>query len=137
LTNLSRDVKQILSAVRGPAHYKGQLAIVNYYSLNYASAAVNGQSRELNQAVDSAARPFGVVFADSYGIFKQASVRFGASPCLAGLLTQLDGLVGNCGVHPTFAGQALLAQALLKAIRVSGPQPSLRLPAPPHRGGLG
>jgi hypothetical protein len=40
-------------------------------------------------------------------------------------------------VHPTFAGQALLAQALLKAIRVSGPQPSLRLPAPPHRGGLG
>jgi hypothetical protein len=36
--------------------------------------------------------------------------------CKAGLLTQLSN--GQCGVHPSYAGQALLAQALTKAVRI-------------------
>jgi lysophospholipase L1-like esterase len=117
LVKISANVRYILSAIRNRAHYNGQLAILNYYSLNYTSALVNGESIELNQAMDSAARPFHVVIADGYAKFKAASFRFGNQPCLAGLITQ-TGAYGSCGVHPTYAGQALLAEAVIQAIRL-------------------
>jgi lysophospholipase L1-like esterase len=117
LGKISANVRHILSAVREQGHYNGQLAIVDYYSLNYASALVNGQSKELNRAMDSGARPFHAVIADGYAQFKAASFRFSSQPCLAGLLTQL-GSYGSCGVHPSYAGQALLAQAVVRAIRL-------------------
>ncbi len=117
LAKVSHNVRRILSAVRHRAHYGGQLAIVNYYSLDYASAASNAQSTELNDAMDSAAKPFHAEIADGYGELKTASFRFGGDPCLAGLLTQL-GTYGKCGIHPTYAGQALLAKALARAIRL-------------------
>jgi lysophospholipase L1-like esterase len=116
-TKLARDVRQILSAVRNQAHYRGQLAIVNYYSLNYASAFLSDASLGLNKTVDGAAKPFHVVIADGYGELKAAARRAAGNTCTAGLLTQL-GKPGSCGVHPTYAGQALLAQALLSAIRL-------------------
>jgi lysophospholipase L1-like esterase len=116
---ISRNVRQTLSAIRNRARYRGQLAVVNYYSLSYANPVSNSLSTTLNQALDRAARPFRVEVADGFGIWRTASSRFGSQPCLAGLLTQLGGQVGNCGIHPSYAGQALLAQALLKAIRIS------------------
>jgi lysophospholipase L1-like esterase len=125
---ITRDTRAILSQIRNRARYAGQLAIVNYYSLDYSVPLISEQSSLLNRTVDIAARPFHVVIADGFGAFRAASFRFGRSPCLAGLLTQLDGKTGKCGVHPSYSGQALLAQALIKAIRVSGP------PAPPLRG---
>ncbi len=117
LTKISVNVRRILSEIRGRGRYQGQLAILNYYSLNYTSPLINGYSTELNQAMDRAARPFHVVIGDGYAKFRTAAVRFGSQPCLAGLLTQVNGY-GNCGVHPSYAGQALLAQALVKAIRL-------------------
>jgi lysophospholipase L1-like esterase len=106
----------ILSAIRNKAHYTGQLAIVNYYSRNYASAATNAQSALLNQDVDTAANPFHVIIADGFGEFHTATLHAGGNTCTAGLLTQLS--TGKCGIHPSYAGQALLAQALLKAVRL-------------------
>ncbi|MGP0049464.1 MAG: hypothetical protein ACLPZR_11545 [Solirubrobacteraceae bacterium] len=47
--------------------------------------------------------------ADAYRTFALASARSGNDTCTAGLLTQL-GSAGTCGVHPSYAGQALLAQ---------------------------
>jgi len=116
LIKIAHNVRLILSSIRNKAHYKGQVAIVNYYSLNYAQAAVNAQSLALDHALDSAAKPFHVEIADGYGELKAAALHFGGSTCGAGLLTQL-GSPGNCGVHPSYAGQALLAQALAKAVR--------------------
>jgi lysophospholipase L1-like esterase len=115
LGTISKNVKTILSDVRTKAHYSGQLAIVNYYSLNYASAATNALSLKLNRTLDTAAKPFHVTIADGYGEFEAQANKFGDSPCDAGLLTQL-GMPGTCGIHPSYAGQALLAQALEKAI---------------------
>jgi hypothetical protein len=43
LTRAASNVKRILSAVRDRAHYRGQIVIVNYYSINYASSAVTAQ----------------------------------------------------------------------------------------------
>ena len=37
--------------------------------------------------------------------------------CKAGLLTQLS--TGSCGVHPSYAGQAVLAQALIRGVRLT------------------
>lgn len=111
-----RNIHTILSAIRNRAHYQGQLVIVNYYSLNYGSAAVSGQSKLLNQVQDAAAKPFHVRIANGYSEFRAAAVHSGGDSCAAGLLTQLGG--GRCGIHPSYAGQALLAQALEKAIAV-------------------
>ncbi len=117
LAKIGRNVKTILSAIRTKAHYAGQLAIVNYYSLDYASATADHESTELNQTVDAAARPFRIVVANGYKEFEAAAHRFGGESCQAGLLTQL-GTPGNCGVHPSYAGAALLAQSLEKVIRL-------------------
>ena len=113
--SVSKNVTTILSAIRYKAHYGGQLAIVNYYSLDYSSAFINGVTRRLNAAMDIPARPFRVRIADGFAEFQAASLHSAGNPCTAGLLTQL-GRPGKCGVHPSYAGQALLAQALVKAI---------------------
>jgi len=114
--SVTKNVRTILSAIRNKAHYNGQLVMVNYYSLNYSSAATNAQSQLLNKVQDAAAKPFGVKIADGYGELQAASVHSGGNTCTAGLLTQLS--AGGCGIHPSYAGQALLAQALEKTITI-------------------
>jgi lysophospholipase L1-like esterase len=114
LASISADIKRTLAAVRGRGGYHGQIVILNYFSLNYSVPSVSAFSLSLNQAQDSAARPFDVRIADGYGEFKAGATKFGASPCLAGLITQL-GAYGTCGVHPSYAGQALLAKAVTAA----------------------
>jgi lysophospholipase L1-like esterase len=117
LAKVSGNVRRILSAVRERGHYGGQIAIVNYYSLDYASPLTDATTIALNNAMDRAAKPFQAEIANGYGELKTASERFGGSPCLAGLITQL-GTPGKCGIHPSYAGQALLAKALATAIRL-------------------
>jgi lysophospholipase L1-like esterase len=116
LTKIRSNVRKILGSVRNTAHYGGQIAIVSYYSLDYSSAATTALSVTLNKAVDGAAKPYRVVIADGFGEFKAAASHSGGNPCKAGLLTQVG--PSSCGVHPSYAGQALLAQALHKAIRL-------------------
>lgn len=121
LATVSKNVHTIVSQIRNKAHYNGQLAIVNYYSLNSASAADNEQGTLLNQGIDAAARPFHVEVADGYGAFAAASANSassstGNSTCAAGLLTQLSS--GGCGIHPSYAGASLLAQSLEKVIHL-------------------
>jgi lysophospholipase L1-like esterase len=113
---VAKNVRTIASEIRNKAHYNGQLAIVNYYSPVSTSAAENTAIGLLNSTVDGAARPFHIVVADGFGIFQAAATHSGGDNCAAGLLTQLS--TGGCGIHPSYAGQALLAQALEKVIRL-------------------
>ncbi len=115
---ISGNVRRILQTIRVNARYRGQLAILNYYSTDYSSPSSNAGTLLIDQALDSAAKPFHVEYASGYNEFQAASVKYADKPCLAGLITQLNGVTGDCGVHPTYAGQALLAAALLKAIRL-------------------
>jgi lysophospholipase L1-like esterase len=117
LKKIGRNVRKIVSAVRNQGRYRGQLVIVNYYSLDYTSALLNLEVKSLNSAQDNAAKPFGAKFADGFGLFKLASSKAGGQPCVAGLVTQFGGKAGACGVHPSYAGGALLAQALARAVR--------------------
>jgi lysophospholipase L1-like esterase len=116
LGTLSKNVKTIVSAIRNKAHYGGQLLIVNYYSLDYSNQTSVAQAAFLNQTVDTAAKPFHVEIADGFGEFETGTAHSGGNICTAGLVTQLS--TGGCGIHPSYAGQSLLAQSLEKAIHI-------------------
>ena len=115
LKQVSSNVADILWSIRHLARYHRQIVIVNYYSLDYSNPTDNAGSEALNQAVDSAAQPFDVRIADGFSAFQNAAVQSSGDTCNAGLLTQLT--TGGCGIHPSVAGQALLALAVEKAIR--------------------
>jgi lysophospholipase L1-like esterase len=117
LKKIGRNVRKIVSAVRNQGRYRGQLVIVNYYSLDYTNAILNFEIKSLNTTQDNAAKPFGAKFADGFGLYKLASSQAGGQPCAAGLVTQFGGKAGTCGIHPSYAGGALLAQALAKVVR--------------------
>jgi lysophospholipase L1-like esterase len=117
LAEVTRSVHRILSEVRNRARYRGQIVIVHYFSEDYASPAANGASQALNHAQDTGAKGFHVRVANGYGEFRTAAQRFGQHTCLAGLLTQV-GNYGDCGIHPSYAGQALLAKAVATAARL-------------------
>jgi lysophospholipase L1-like esterase len=116
LGEIAANTRQILSAIRTKGGYRGQLALVNYYALDYGSAATTAISVRLNHAMDSSARHFHAVIANGFGELQTAAHHSGGNTCTAGLLTQLS--AGGCGIHPSYAGQALLAQALLKVIKL-------------------
>lgn len=114
---IASNARQILSAIRNKAHYRGQLVLVNYYSLNYTNAFITNGSIGLNKALDSSAKRFHATIANGFATFEAAALHSGSNTCTAGLLTML-GKPGDCGVHPSYAGQALLAQTVEKAIRL-------------------
>jgi lysophospholipase L1-like esterase len=115
LAQVASDVGTTLGAIRHRAHYGGQVVVVDYFSLDYSNDADDAQSLALNTSTDDVARRFGATIADGYGVFEAAAAQSGGNSCAAGLLTQLAG--GGCGVHPSLAGQALLALAVEQAIR--------------------
>jgi lysophospholipase L1-like esterase len=115
LAQISGNVIKILSAIRHRSRYRGQIVIVNYYSLDYSNPVANGQSQLLDQAMNTAAEPFRVEVADGFGAFQAAALQSGGDSCKAGLLTQLTS--GSCGIHPSAAGQAVLALAVAKVVK--------------------
>ncbi len=115
---VEKNVATILTAIRKQAKYNGQIVIVNYYALNYADQAAAAQSQLLNSSIDNAAKPFHVETADGFGQFQVGAAHSGGNSCTAGLLTQLTNAPTPCGIHPSYAGQSLLAQAVANAIRI-------------------
>lgn len=112
----ARNIRTILAAIRNRAHYRGQLVLVSYYSLNYAIPLIDNIIRAGDQSAIAAARPFHVTVADGYAAFKAAALHSGGVPCAAGLFTQVG--AGKCGVHPSYAGQALLASTVEKVVKL-------------------
>jgi lysophospholipase L1-like esterase len=115
---VEKNVATILTAIRKQAKYNGQIVIVNYYALNYADPTAAAQSQLLNSSIDNAAKPFHVETADGFGQFQAGAAHSGGNSCTAGLLTQLTNAPTPCGIHPSYAGQSLLAQAVANAIRI-------------------
>ena len=111
---ITDNVADILTVIRHEANFTGEIVILNYYSLDYANPVDNAGSIALNLAMDRGAKPFGVRIANGYGAFEKAASQSGGNTCTAGLLTQLTS--GGCGVHPSAAGQAVLALAVERAI---------------------
>ncbi|XAS75817.1 GDSL-type esterase/lipase family protein [Dermatophilaceae bacterium Sec6.4] len=125
LGGIGKNVSTILFALRYQAHYFGQIVIVDYYSTDYRSAAANASSQGLNQVMAAAAKPFVVKVADEFGAFQNAALHSGGDSCAAGLLTQLfphqagtaAGAQNGCGVHPSVAGQDVLAHTIEATVK--------------------
>jgi lysophospholipase L1-like esterase len=115
IKQISTDVADTLSTIRNNDHYKGQIVIVNYYSLDYANSTDDSASKTLNTTVDKAAKPYKVQIADGYAAWAAAALQSGGDTCKAGLLTQLTST--GCGIHPSIAGQALLALAVEEVVK--------------------
>ena len=115
LRKIGANVRRIVRRIRRRAGYRGRIVLMRYYSLDYNSALLTRVSRAVNRAAYEAAKPYRVRVADGFGEWRAASEQSGNNPCTAGLLAQL-GEPGKCDVHPSWSGQALLAQALARAV---------------------
>ena len=116
LAQVSKNVATIFSALRNKAHYRGALALVSYYSLDYRDPAQDAQSQALNAALAGPLHQFGGVLADGYGAFQRAAAPYGGNTCAAGLLVLLPD--GTCNIHPSAKGHQILAAAIAKAVGV-------------------
>jgi lysophospholipase L1-like esterase len=114
---ITRNTKKIFKGLRKTAHYRGQLVLMTYYSFDYTSGLDTIEFNTLNNAVEKAAKPYHVTIADGYGKFEQAAANGGGDSCTAGLLVALKTDPASCGIHPSRAGQALLALAEEQAIK--------------------
>ena len=119
LATVTANVHTILQTLRVTAHYKGQIVLVNYYATNYANPLDSLASTYLNKALDAGGAGFNVEIADGYGAFEQAASFSAGDTCAAGLLTRpFSGTTfSGCGVHPSVAGQALLAQTVEATVK--------------------
>lgn len=108
------NVHKILAAVRHRAHYRGQIVVLEYYS---PLVGYNARTLALNKAIVEGTSGFGAEIANAFATFATADKHSGGDPCAAGLITQL-GAPDKCGIHPSYAGQALLAQTVENAIRL-------------------
>ncbi len=119
LASVTANVRTIVRALRTTAHFTGQIVLVNYYATNYADPLVSLASAYLNKALDAGGAGFHVEVADGYGAFEQAAQYSAGDSCAAGLLTRLFSgtTFTGCGVHPSVAGQALLAQAVESVVK--------------------
>jgi lysophospholipase L1-like esterase len=114
---ITKNTKKIFKGLRKTAHYKGQIVLMTYYSPDYTSGIDTIEFNALNSAVEKAAKPYHVTIADGYGQFETAAQNGSGNSCTAGLLTALKTNPASCGIHPSRAGQALLAQAEERVIK--------------------
>ena len=95
------------------AGFTGDFVAITYYSINYGDSFATGTVAALDDVLAGVTRAFGGKVADGFGAFAVAAAPFGGDSCKAGLLIQRT--VDTCDIHPSPAGAALLASALLAA----------------------
>jgi lysophospholipase L1-like esterase len=110
IANVAQDVATILGSIR-QAGYAGDIIYQTLYSTDYTNPSTVGFLTALNGAVSNVARSFGATIADGYGAFQTAAA--GQSPCAAGLL--VPNPAGGCDVHPSPAGDEVLADSVRNA----------------------
>lgn len=115
--HIKKNAHIIFKGLRGTG-YKGQIVVLTYYSTDYNSGIGNLQSQAVSKAVTDAGAKYNIEVADGFGQFQAAAAQAGGDSCAAQLLTAFTGAdAGTCGVHPSLAGQAILAQAVEQAIK--------------------
>jgi lysophospholipase L1-like esterase len=117
LASITKNLETIYSGLRKTG-YHGQIVTMAYYSLDYADSTLNEEINLVNSAIVAAGKNYNVAVAHSYATFKTAAAQANGDTCVAGLLTTVT-TNGPCGVHPSVAGQALLAQTFERAIKKS------------------
>lgn len=115
---IAANTGMILGTLRG-AGYAGPITLMNLYATDYTNTPPNSGTLQflagLNGAIAQVAATPGInaKVADAFGAFAAAA---GAqTPCAAGLLIPDPNNPGKCDVHPTQAGQAILADSVRNA----------------------
>ncbi len=103
------NLAAILSNIR--TIYGGELVLVTYYA---PAADLIPVTQALNAVITQVGAAFGAAIADGFQAFQAAAAPYGGDVCKAGLVIKLPD--GSCDVHPTLAGQALLAGAVEIAV---------------------
>jgi len=123
LATVAHDMATALAAIRGTG-YKGRLIVVDYYSLDYTDAGATQLTSLLNGALTGAVSAYKATVADVFGAFQKATGN--GNPCTAGLLNPnpdpaaTPSAAPSCDVHPSRAGQLLLAQTVEAAYHAKG-----------------
>jgi lysophospholipase L1-like esterase len=107
--HVQANLNVILSTLRDEGEYRGRIAVVTYYALDYTDAAGVAFIQAVNQAMIAAAHANGAVVADGFGAFRSRALAAGGSSIAAGLVYPDD-------IHPTAKGHRLLARAVEQAI---------------------
>jgi lysophospholipase L1-like esterase len=121
---IEANVTKIVKALRKTG-YTGQIVVVNYYSPDYttgqAGTAETLGTVAINNGLDTGARPnnnqYNVHVATPFGAFKRAAKVTSGDDCTAGLLTILTADTTPCGVHPSVAGQFIIANKVIQHVR--------------------
>lgn len=109
LSALAGNLATIYGALR-QAGFRGTLVVVTYYVLNFADANSVALLSAINSVDAAVTTQFGGRVADGFGAFQREAAQSGGDSCAAGLLIKLP--TGGCDIHPSMAGQELLAEAI-------------------------
>jgi lysophospholipase L1-like esterase len=116
LATMSAHLATIYSAIRNTAHYHHALVAVPYFAFNYNDKTSVAIAGALDGAEAAVAAKFHARVADALGAFAAASMPSGV-PCFAGLQVVLNaGPPPSCDIHPSAAGHAVYARAVLAAL---------------------
>jgi lysophospholipase L1-like esterase len=114
--HVTKNVSTILKGIRSTG-YNGQIALLTYYSLDYSNSLDNFEETGLNQALAKGAKPYHVRLANGFREFRKASRQADGNVCTAQVVTSTPSGSSPCGIHPSYSGQALLAQAVEMAVK--------------------
>jgi lysophospholipase L1-like esterase len=115
----AKNLIEIYEAIRFKAGYQGPIVAANYASFDYSNALDTDALAGLNAITLGLTEAFGGKVADVFSAFQAASVAGGGLPCATnvGLSFPMPGTPLTCDPHPTVAGQQLIAQLVLKALK--------------------
>ena len=116
LQSLAQNLNVIEGAIRRTG-YTGLLVALTYYVTNYADPVFVPIFEAINQVVSDVTRAFDGFVASGFVAFQQASAGFGGDAILARLVIPHD-------IHPTTAGQTLLAKTIFDTILSTCPAAS-------------
>ncbi|HVH66122.1 MAG TPA: GDSL-type esterase/lipase family protein [Candidatus Acidoferrum sp.] len=120
LAKMQANLDTIYSALRERGHYRGTVVAVPYFAFNYHDPANVAITSALDTAEAAAAARHEARVADVFGAFAAASAGstpLPGVPCFAGLQVVLNpGPPPQCDIHPSAAGHAVMAQAVLAVV---------------------
>lgn len=119
-TQMAANLNVIYGAIRHSGHYHGAIVAVPYFVFNYNDPNMVAITSSLDGVVAAVATKYQARVADAFGAFKAASAAslpVPGVPCFAGLQVVLNpGPPPQCDIHPSAAGHAVFAQAILAAL---------------------
>jgi lysophospholipase L1-like esterase len=113
---MAANLNTIYAAIRDSAGYHHAIVAVPYFAFNYNDPGAVAIAASLDGVEATVAARFHARTADALGAFAVASAPSGV-PCFAGLQIVLSaGPPPSCDIHPSAAGHAVYAKAILAAL---------------------